>query len=474
MLNGIEGYSIHLTKQVRVNGNMVAGGGFKQARVFEIDFPAPGRRGFNVVAEGNPMPSVVAALMNWVPATWGWVNPRRWGVFELGFFSPGNSAIYYLGIWYKKVERQTVVWVGNRDYSFFTSSAALTVSDDGNLVILDSKISYRVTNISLYKNVSATLLDTGNLVLRDENLNILWQSFDFPSDTFLPGMKLGYDKSSGRNWSYMSWESSEDPSPGNFTLVLDAEKSSMMIMNGLELYWTSGPWNGQIFSLVPEMKYNYFANFTYVSDGQRTYVTYDPYDKSLISRYVMEISGQLEQFMWLESSKQWNLFWPQPHQQCEVYAFCGSFGICNEESLPFCNCLPGFEPYSQEQWNKADYSGGCTRKTDLQCGNNNNSKGLGDGFKMLPEVRLPESPMAVAVQSIDACQSSCLNNCSCIAYSYFGGNCTVWGKDLNLINMQKLSDTDASGIDFYLKLAGADLVTESKSPKRSLFSQLAY
>ncbi|GLU23477.1 hypothetical protein SLE2022_394770 [Rubroshorea leprosula] len=382
-------------------------------------------------------------------------------VFELGFFSPGNSAIYYLGIWYKKVKQQTVVWVGNRDHSFFTSSAALTVSGDGNLVILDSKISYRVTNISVYKNVSATLLDTGNLVLRDENLNTLWQSFDFPSDTFLPGMKLGYDKSSGRNWSYVSWKSTEDPSPGNFTLVWDAETSSIVIMNGLQIYWKSGAWNGQIFNMTPEMRLNYLYNFRYVSDGEMTIVTYDLYDANIVSRFVVDISGQLKQLSWLESTKQWSLFWSQPSGQCDVYAFCGAFGICNNQFLPLCNCLPGFEPHSQEQWNRRDYSGGCTRRTDLQCGNNNNSKGLGDGFIMLPKVRSPESPMAVAVQGVDACRLSCLNNCSCIAYSYFDKNCTIWGKDLNLINMQKLSDTDASGIDFYLKLAGADLVTET-------------
>ncbi|GLT52783.1 hypothetical protein SLA2020_261030 [Shorea laevis] len=382
-------------------------------------------------------------------------------VFELGFFSPGNSAIYYLGIWYKKVEEQTVVWVANRDYSFFTSSAALTVSDDGNLVILEGKISYKVTNISPYKNVSAAILDTGNLVLRDENLNLLWQSFDFPSDTYLPGMKLGYDKSSGRNLSYLSWKSAEDPSPGNFTLVWDAESRSIVIMNGLRIYWKSGAWNGQIFSLIPEMKSNKLYDFTYVSDGEMAFVTYDLSDASIVSRFVVDISGQVKQLSWLESTKQWNPFWSQPRERCEVYAFCGAFGICNEEALPYCNCLPGFDPHSQEQWNKADYSGGCTRRTDLQCGNNNNSQGLGDGFKMLPKVRPPQSPMAVAVQSIDACRLSCLNNCSCVAYSYFDKNCTIWGKDLNLINMQKLSDTDASGRDVYLKLAGADLVTET-------------
>ncbi|GLU23476.1 hypothetical protein SLE2022_394760 [Rubroshorea leprosula] len=364
-------------------------------------------------------------------------------VFELGFFSPGNSAIYYLGIWYKKVERQTVVWVANRDYSVFTSSAALTVSDDGNLVILDSKISYKVTNISLYKNVSATLLDTGNLVMRDENLNILWQSFDFPSDTFLPGMKLGYDKSLGRNWSYAAWTSSEDPSPGNFTLVWDADMSSMMIMNGLEIYWKSG--------------------FHLCSDGNMTYVTYDVYDKSITSRLVMNVSGQLNQWSWQKSVKQWGLFWSQPRAQCNVYGFCGAFGICNIQSSPFCQCLPGFEPHSQEQWNKADYSGGCIRKTGLQCSNNSNFKGLGDGFIKLTKVRLPDSPQAVVVPSIDACRLSCLNNCSCVAYSYFGGNCTVWGKDL--MNMATLLDTDTFGRDFYLKLAAAELDTENTHAK---------
>ena len=32
------------------------------------------------------------------------------GNFELGFFSPGNSKSWYIGIWYKKISTMTVVW----------------------------------------------------------------------------------------------------------------------------------------------------------------------------------------------------------------------------------------------------------------------------------------------------------------------------------------------------------------------------
>ncbi|RVW68956.1 G-type lectin S-receptor-like serine/threonine-protein kinase [Vitis vinifera] len=140
------------------------------------------------------------------------------GNFELGFFSPGKSTKYYVGIWYKKISEQTIVWVANRDYSFTNPSVVLTVSTDGNLEILEGKISYKMTSISSNSNTSATLLDSGNLVLRNKKSDVLWESFDYPSDTLLPGMKLGYDKRAGKTWSMVSWKSAEDPSPGDFSL----------------------------------------------------------------------------------------------------------------------------------------------------------------------------------------------------------------------------------------------------------------
>ncbi|CDY14347.1 BnaA10g07080D [Brassica napus] len=39
------------------------------------------------------------------------------GVFRFGFFTPVNSTtrIRYVGIWYDKIPKQTVVWVANKD-----------------------------------------------------------------------------------------------------------------------------------------------------------------------------------------------------------------------------------------------------------------------------------------------------------------------------------------------------------------------
>ncbi|KAK1374425.1 hypothetical protein POM88_030618 [Heracleum sosnowskyi] len=73
-----------------------------------------------------------------------------------------------------------------------TSSGTLNLYNNTNGVIIWSSDSKR-----LGVNPVLQLFDNGNLVVREKNDNdpahYLWQSFDYPTDTHLPGMKLGMD-----------------------------------------------------------------------------------------------------------------------------------------------------------------------------------------------------------------------------------------------------------------------------------------
>lgn len=62
------------------------------------------------------------------------------GNFALGFFNPGNSTNRYLGIWYKTISEQTVIWVANRENPLAKNSRGVFgLGDDGNLVLFDGR-----------------------------------------------------------------------------------------------------------------------------------------------------------------------------------------------------------------------------------------------------------------------------------------------------------------------------------------------
>lgn len=244
--------------------------------------------------------------------------------FELGFFLTGQSRNYYVGIWYKNISERTVVWVANRDQPF-SSSAVLTINSEGNLVIEDGRITYRVSeNVSSSHNTTATLLDSGNFILRNEKLGSLWQSFDYPSHTLLPGMKLGYNIKTGKVWSLTSWNSIDDPSVGDAELKIEPGKSNeVFLMRGSQMVWRSGVWLDYGFSLMPEMTLDYIFNYSLYTDENETYFTY-AIKGSTISRLILDVSGDVKQSSWLEASQSWFIFWSQPKTRCIL---CGPFSI---------------------------------------------------------------------------------------------------------------------------------------------------
>ncbi|PON66927.1 PAN/Apple domain containing protein [Trema orientale] len=99
--------------------------------------------------------------------------------------------------------------------------------------------------------------------------------------------------------------------------------------------------------------------------------------------------------------------------------------IASAKNLPFCRCLMGFQPKSQSDWNSAEYSDGCFRTTKLQCGNRTSS----DKFLEMRSVSFPEDRSMEAVCILE-CESTCLHNCSCIAYAHDNNSCSIWMTDL--------------------------------------------
>ncbi|CAN4083898.1 unnamed protein product [Withania somnifera] len=121
-----------------------------------------------------------------------------------------------------------------------------------------------------------------------------------------------------------------------------------------------------------------------------------------------------------------------------------AFEICDINANAPCECLQGYEPKVKLRWDIGDYSGGCMRKTPLQCGSNNK------GFVRMQNVKLPPSSESMQVGNDQICEYICLSNCSCHAYAYNNdGECLLGNGDLN--DLSRLPN-NSRHVEFNIKL----------------------
>ncbi|MCD7462298.1 hypothetical protein HAX54_048206 [Datura stramonium] len=124
------------------------------------------------------------------------------------------------------------------------------------------------------------------------------------------GMKLGGKFCNWQEVYLSSWKNEENPAPGDFTYHCDPSGYPQNIVkNGSDVVYSSGPWNGRYFSGT-------------------------------------------------QNSRQDN---------CDMYKLCGAYGSCNSQDSPVCGCLDKFVPNNSDAWKKTDWSGGCVRRTELNC-----------------------------------------------------------------------------------------------------------
>ncbi|KAK9133691.1 hypothetical protein Scep_013219 [Stephania cephalantha] len=374
--------------------------------------------------------------------------------FELGFFKPGKSHDRYVGIWFKNIT-QTVVWVANREDPLTDSSGVLTARSDGNIVILNgSNRMIWFSNLSTeVKNPVAQLLTTGNLVIKDGNEGnsgaYIWQSFDHPCNTLLLGVN------NSRHSALTSWKSADDPSIGDFSYGVEYDGLPQLILKqGSIKKFRSGPWNGLLFSGLPFFLYNPVFNPSFVSAANES--------GSVSKMIVLNQSGLLQRFTWNDQRREWTHLFTVPEGDCDRYGHCGANSICSADKKQVCECLQGFTPKSPQAWQMKNWSDGCIRRTQLDCGER-------DGFLPIQKVKLPDvlRISTMNLLSLDECKLECSKNCSCAAcansdFSEGGRGCVLWFGDL--IDIRQITDVGVQ--DLHLRLSASDLASIKKNHKK--------
>ncbi|RHN65876.1 putative protein kinase RLK-Pelle-DLSV family [Medicago truncatula] len=377
--------------------------------------------------------------------------------YEAGFFNFGDSQRQYFGIWYKNISPSTIVWVANRNTPVQNSTAMMKLTDQGSLVIIDGSkgIIWNSNSSRIGVKPVVQLLDSGNLVLNDtiRAQNFLWESFDYPGNNFLAGMKLKSNLVTGPYRYLTSWRSPQDPAEGECSYRIDMHGFPQLVTEkGERFLYRGGSWNGFLFTGVSWQRMHRVLNFSVMFTDKEFSYQYETMNRSIITRMELDPSGNSQRLLWSDTTQIWEAISSRPADQCDNYALCGINSNCNSNNFPTCECLEGFMPKFQPEWESSNWSGGCVRKTSLNCV-------YGDGFLPYANMKLPDTSASWFDKSLslEECMTVCLKNCSCTAYAnldirYVGSGCLLWFD--NIVDMRKHPD---QGQDIFIRLASSEL-----------------
>nr|XP_027190609.1 G-type lectin S-receptor-like serine/threonine-protein kinase At4g27290 isoform X2 [Cicer arietinum] len=266
-------------------------------------------------------------------------------------------------------------------------------------------------------------------------------------------MKLKSNLVAGPYRYLTSWRNPEDPAEGECSYRIDTHGFPQLVTaKGARILYRGGSWNGFLFTGVSWQRMRRVLKFSVVFTGEDFSYQYETLTSSVITRMVLDPYGIAQRFQWSDRTQNWDAIATRPADQCDDYALCGINSNCNVNDFPICECLDGFIPKFQEKWDSSDWSGGCLRRTKLNCVN-------GDRFLMYTNVKLPDTSASWFDKrmSIEECKTVCLKNCSCIAYAYLdvrygGSSCLLWFD--NIVDMRKHAD---QGQDIYIRLESSEL-----------------
>nr|XP_023870715.1 G-type lectin S-receptor-like serine/threonine-protein kinase LECRK3 [Quercus suber] len=371
-------------------------------------FTADAQHGESIVSPGSSL----------TPTTkFSWLS--RSGLYAFGFYQQSNG--YAIGVFLAGIPGKTIIWTANRDNPPTLADVTLNFTGDGRLVLQSAQGNESDIVNPPERATSASMLNSGNFVLYNSNKDIIWQSFNYPTNTILQGQCLLADK------RLVSSVSEFDQSTGIFQLVMQTDGNLVQYPYIPELkvehaYWASNTYGqGNNVSLcLDDDGHLYLLNSTgkYLSN-----LTQGGYPTNGIVRLMrIDADGIFRLYSHnLEKNGNWLVNWSSSDNKCNPKGLCGLNGFCTTvDREANCKCLPGFVRVHQDNW-----SSGCERNfTAESCQIKNGSM----KYFMLEESNTvwEDSAFSIMQQIMtkEDCEAACLEDCNCEAALYKdGGAC---------------------------------------------------
>jgi hypothetical protein len=339
------------------------------------------------------------------------------GIFAFGFFPFGDG--YSISIWFEGTPQKTVVWTANRNDPPLSRNANIVFTSDGRLILQELGGQEKSIANATEPAVLASMLDSGNFVLYDSNSTIIWQSFDYPTDTLLPGQLLRAGN------ELVSSSSETTHSMGIFRIKMQIDGNVVLYPVGFPdtthyAYWATVTTfvgnnatltldgNGRLYMLNSTgVNVKNITNEGIPSDGKRYRATID--NDGIFRLYSRDLS----------ESGNWSIVWYVPGDVCLPKGICGVNGYCSiKNQQSFCTCPAGFVFINQEQINL-----GCNRNfTAESClSKNEDTKYV---IQELQNTILDDSAYAVLFSvRKEECKQACLEDCTCEAAFFQNQEC---------------------------------------------------
>ncbi|KAL7582747.1 hypothetical protein Lser_V15G42689 [Lactuca serriola] len=330
--------------------------------------------------------------------------------FTCGFYGFQTNA-YWFAIWFTNSKERTVVWTANSNKPVNGHGSKLTLETNGAMVLTDVDGTFVwETNPTSTDVDRVVLLNTGNLVLMNNKDQILWQSFDYPTDTLLPSQSLTRSK------SLISAFSKESFQPGYFSLSYGSNNVLTMFYDGPEIssvYWPSPDpsFNVWAYGRTPfnNTRYAFFNDLGVFNSSDGLQFNSSDMGFGIRRRLTMDYDGNLRFYSLNESTGLWSISWQAISQSCNIHGICGRNGVCVYGDKPECSCPPHYE------WSDPnDLGKGCKPTFNNTCG-----KSATFGFVPMQHTDYYGFDLNFSSRiSFESCKDICLGDCRCEAFGY--------------------------------------------------------